>query len=508
MNTLHKTARLLILFIGILILSCQEEPQHTAAKHPQTNQAFVTAEKPEARAILQQVLNTSIANGRTQSTTAGELNVSEGVLLDSTNYSQYAFEYVNTGNRFENLIAIQENDLVYAYILQYDPDSLWLANSNTNAIDLENFTGYIRQLDLNRAIISENYIQGGKSMIDLYDAGTTSSGGRTENIRCCWQTVKSTATSLPMVIIKCDDGSQFELFGEDFANYAACSGNNGGANGGDGPGPSTGPSSPIPSPVTTPQPFSPRPKPIKGGGSGPGTSPSTGIGTLPPRGLLPRSPVVIGLTKKIYYLGSVCVDCIENRLKDPCLKKVADKVLNPSVANTLNKLIQNVFNSNDKVNLILQEGPLEEDDAVGGTLPEKRNDDILNIVITLDPKKFNKTSQEHVGGVIYHECFHALVFALSQNVYSYDEQHIALFTNYLNLLANSLQVAYPSMTQEDAKGLILVGLIGKDGGESPREGKWSTSFVNKVLGYSGFSRAQVLAVFVRYTKGISGTSCN
>ncbi|HEY9005906.1 MAG TPA: hypothetical protein VIM75_07220 [Ohtaekwangia sp.] len=505
MNTLHKTARLLILFIGILILSCQEEPQHTAAMHPQTNQAFVTAEKPEARAILQQVLNTSIANGRTQSTTAGELNVSEGVLLDSTNYSQYAFEYVNTGNRFENLIAIQENDLVYAYILQYDPDSLWLANSNTNAIDLENFTGYIRQLDLNRAIISENYIQGGKSMIDLYDAGTTSSGGRTENIRCCWQTVKSTATSLPMVIIKCDDGSQFELFGEDFANYAACSGNNGGANGGDGPGPSTGPSSPIPSPVTTPQPFNPRPKPIKGGGSGQGTSPSTGIGTLPPRGLLPRSPVVIGLTKKIYYLGSVCVDCIENRLKDPCLKKVADKVLNPGVASTFNKLIQDAFNSTDKVNLILVEGDLS--DALGSTgraEPDGWFSDIINVRTTLDPSKFKGMSQEYVAATIYHECFHALVNYLSDNKYSQDDDHVAIFTNYLKLLADALEVAFPnSMAQGDAKGLILKAAIGLE-----QIGDWSPTFVDKILSVSGYSRSQIEQIARKHMKSIAGTKCN
>lgn len=93
-------------------------------------------------------------------------------------------------------------------------------------------------------------------------------------------------------------------------------------------------------------------------------------------------------------------------------------------------------------------------------------------------------------------------------VSSYDG-HIAMNTNYLNLLASSLQAAYPNMQPGDGRGLILQGLINKDGGVNPPDGKWATSFVDKVLAHSGFSRGQIQVIYARYqTYHTSGTSCN
>lgn len=201
--------------------------------------------------------------------------------------------------------------------------------------------------------------------------------------------------------------------------------------------------------------------------------------------------------------------CIENQLTTPCLSNTADKVLNPNLASTYNNLIQDVFNKNDKVNLTLKEGPLEPD-KTAKTSPLTSVNGIINIDITLDPAKLLGGSQEYVAAVIYHECFHALIKSLSNNSYPSDDQHVAMFTTYLNLLASGLHIAYPNMQPGDGKGLILAGLLALDGGAVPtKSDQWSTSFVDKVLSKTGFTRTQVTNVYRRYQVfKISGLICN
>ncbi len=144
------------------------------------------------------------------------------------------------------------------------------------------------------------------------------------------------------------------------------------------------------------------------------------------------------------------------------------------------------------------------------TSPLSVQNGIVNINITLDPSKFANGSQEFVGAAVYHECFHALIKYLSNGNYSSDDQHVAMFTNYLGLLGDGLNAAFPNMQPGDANGLLLVGLLAKDGGENPTDSdKWSTAFVNKVLSFSEYSRTQVLAINNRYQiLKTSGTSCN
>lgn len=199
--------------------------------------------------------------------------------------------------------------------------------------------------------------------------------------------------------------------------------------------------------------------------------------------------------------------CIINQLITPCLNNTANNVLDQNLTSTFNQLIQSIFNSNDKVNLILKEGALSN--SLGKTSYVDLDNGFIDVSITLDPSKFLGTSQEFLGAVIYHECFHAIVDYLSNGNVSEDDQHIALYVNYLNLLADALQTAYPSMQPGDAKGLILNGLLNLDGGTNPPPGYWKTSLVDKILASSGFTRSQINIIYNRYqVTHTSGTPCN
>jgi hypothetical protein len=205
-----------------------------------------------------------------------------------------------------------------------------------------------------------------------------------------------------------------------------------------------------------------------------------------------------------YYEPEPVVDycsygqCIQNQLTTPCLVNTANKVLNTSLNDTYNNLIQDVFGTSDKVNLILVEGNAKG--GYGGTTRATTDGyGFINVTIVLDPSQFIDASQEFVASTIYHEAFHALTNYLSDNSYSQLDQHVALFTSYVDLLSQALQSAYPNLSFGDAKSLILKGALNI-------EDKLGTQLVDKIIG--DFSRSQIRQVESRYETMASGTACN
>lgn len=205
------------------------------------------------------------------------------------------------------------------------------------------------------------------------------------------------------------------------------------------------------------------------------------------------------------YSGS---NGIQNQLINPCLSNTASRVLDPSLPRKYNALIQDVSNSNDEVNLILKEGSISDVYGKTGAAKLNAHSGMIDVTIILDSSKFVGSSEEFLGAVIYHECFHALINYLTNNNTPTDDQSVKTFTYHLDLLANGLQAAYPNMQLGDSKGLLLKALVNLDGGTSPDAKHWSTSFVDKILVKSGFSRAQINLIYARYqTYHTSGTTC-
>jgi hypothetical protein len=196
-----------------------------------------------------------------------------------------------------------------------------------------------------------------------------------------------------------------------------------------------------------------------------------------------------------------CLDCIENQLKDPCLKNTADKVLSQDLNNLFSNLIQETFNSNEKVNLLLKENDLSNENAHGSTSKVYYHNGKLFVDITLDPKSFKGVSQEFIASTILHECFHALIFFITFNNSNYS-QHESLFTVYLDLVANSLFEAFPNISLEEAKGLLLKGALALES-----RGIWSSSYLDEILNYSNFSRNQIEIIKHKHLTLISGTQC-
>ena len=201
--------------------------------------------------------------------------------------------------------------------------------------------------------------------------------------------------------------------------------------------------------------------------------------------------------------------CIQNWLKNPCLRKVADKALSPSVPGKLNDMIQEIFNKNEAVNLILKEGAAPGGLASTGNAEEV--DGVTNVTITMDPTKFTGKPEEFIAASVYHESLHAIINYLSDNNYPTDAAHVAMFTKYLESLGAAVEAAYAGKMQAgDGKGLILYALKALDEqffpAGTPR--KWKTEFVNEVFKKTGMTRVQVDQILGRYLSNSSGTPCN
>lgn len=194
----------------------------------------------------------------------------------------------------------------------------------------------------------------------------------------------------------------------------------------------------------------------------------------------------------------VGVACLQNQLTDPCLKGVADIVLNPNLVNTYNNLIQELFNSTEDVNWILKNQNNISGSAV--TDPPTVSDMRINITTTLDPTDLSNKSQEFIASTIYHEAFHAIMFYYTGTDYTPTEQHYQMMTKYLNLISEALQGAYPNISLTEAKGLILKEALNT---------KLNPIVRGEILNRIGLSEQDVTNIVTKFITNAPGsTPCN
>jgi hypothetical protein len=390
----------------------------------------------------------------------------------------YTFPLPNESpDYFENMVLSKYTDGFYGFIYRYIPDESYIKD--------ESFRGTLQQFDLEENLIGEFSIP--------FKQDSIYKRGRTQMVNQCVKSIEQncvttykveTVTDYPCHC-QYDRKTQLSSVCTFSFNVGMCDdmiavppAGGGGTYVAMGNGPSP-----------------------KAGGSGGNTT-----GTIKPK----TKPVVIIVPENDLYVGDKCVACIENQLKNPCLKIAANKVLNPATASKYNKLIQDIFNKNDKVNLILKEGTAEDiekkpelNNTYGWTEPIELHNGIVDVTIKLHPQNLSNTSQEFIAATVCHEAFHAIVHYFDRDEWFKNtptEDHIAIFSTYLDLVAEGLQSAYPNLNSREAQGLILKGML-------DYKKQWGELF-NIILKKKGFTEGQVDEIKKRYKNGISGTSCN
>lgn len=82
-------------------------------------------------------------------------------------------------------------------------------------------------------------------------------------------------------------------------------------------------------------------------------------------------------------------------------------------------------------------------------------------------------------------------------IYSSQDHHVAMVTQYLNLLGNALAAAYPNRPASDMKTLILATVLNFE----------NQSLKNAILNRAGMSEAAISNLRANYKNLTWGTPC-
>ena len=318
----------------------------------------------------------------------------------------------------EYLVLVASEVGYFGYIMQFEPEDMLTFSKNF----MTDYDGIIRIYDLERTLKSEEYFEEGEQLSD--EAGRIKTF---TSCSCSYQTNNGPATGV-------DISYQFSEV------WILCICEN------DGGGRATYIPNEIGTIVSSPGSFS-----NNGTGSG-GGSGQGGTGSIS-----------TGNGEELGFDGEVILDII-NELTDPCLKATSEIVLNESLEDEYNSIIQDAFNVSDEVNLIISDNTPLEANVAGLTDIEESLFGDINVTIALNKVLLGSTTQELIAATIYHEAFHALLlFFDHDNEFqpTPTDHHIDLFNGYVQALGNALCAAFPSLDSRDAKGLILKGILPK-----------------------------------------------
>ena len=472
---MRKCLPFALVMLFVWSISCNEEAPVLKENEPKITITDIDHE-PGVQELLSKI-KTGSPNGRVSSL---EIN---GAFFKYEDLDSGTLNYTfllpdDSPDYFENLVLSKYDEGFYGYIYRYIPDGIQSTD--------ESFRGSIEQFDLEGEQIGEFPIPFIRDSIPV--------NGRVQLLNQCVKSIEQNCVTTYKVEsvtdypCHCQYDRKTKLgsvctfsFNMDMCDdmIAIPPAGGGGTYVGAGNGPS----------------------PLAGGG-GSGSGGNSTVALKPAT----KKPIVVYVPENDLYVGDKCVACIENYLKDPCLKMVAKKVLDPTLASMLNRLIQDIFGKNDKVNLTLIDDLNPSLDALGKTDRPTNKNGVLNIVIHLNQSRLLSRSTEIAAATIYHEAFHALIlyYDASSN-FTASEHHILIFDTYLELLSNALRKAYPTLPPRDATGLILVGAT-TDGPGSIKEK--NPELAKEIITRKGFNEDELTIIFDRYKKNISGTPCD
>jgi len=152
---------------------------------------------------------------------------------------------------------------------------------------------------------------------------------------------------------------------------------------------------------------------------------------------------------------------VENKVEDPCMKDVVDKILNTLAKrdenNTFTKILNDPFFKQEYTNLTIK----QYSDDTGGpyginTDGVTKTPNIHQMSINLNFAALDNASNEYIAATIYHELIH--VSLNIQGITGNDSQHETMAQDYRDDMSNQLQADFPDLSKEDADALAWGGL--------------------------------------------------
>jgi hypothetical protein len=149
---------------------------------------------------------------------------------------------------------------------------------------------------------------------------------------------------------------------------------------------------------------------------------------------------------------------ITQNLTNPCFVAVLNTLMHSGMSSDLTNIIQNTFNSNDRVNLTYFEQPVAANDpaASAATTGSKSGDEVY-IQTTLAENQLNGAAKEYVAETMFHEAIHGILDA-DGSIRGELNQHLSMITSWVGCELAAMQEMFPNLTTHNGLCLILSGL--------------------------------------------------
>ena len=147
---------------------------------------------------------------------------------------------------------------------------------------------------------------------------------------------------------------------------------------------------------------------------------------------------------------------IENKIENPCLSIIVNKIINVNLSNKLSKDILEIYGTSEKMNLYFNERNNNEGNSPGNHKVSYFANGTANYNIYIDLTKMKSASQEYIASVVIHEIAHAIIksnITNSGNV----ESHYLMLQSYINDMKSFLQDTY-NLNDDEALSLIFEGI--------------------------------------------------
>jgi hypothetical protein len=176
---------------------------------------------------------------------------------------------------------------------------------------------------------------------------------------------------------------------------------------------------------------------------------------------------------------------VKNKVKDQCIKKVVDQIMQSKLnSNTITDILNNIFSINSNINITFVEDPTmvnsngEPVDARTSHNPNSINP--TDIVISLNTTTLTGTSQEYKAATIIHEIIHASLDVSNASLstpidfYSQYFQHSDMLEKYMEDMSSGLHDFFPYLSMNAARSLCLNGL-----GDTVTNSQEFTNYITK-----------------------------
>jgi hypothetical protein len=182
---------------------------------------------------------------------------------------------------------------------------------------------------------------------------------------------------------------------------------------------------------------------------------------------------------------------IENFVKDSCLAKIVEKIIEKDLANAMSQKLLSIFDKSETMNLYFIDRSTNVDDSPGNFRVSYPKLGVSNYTIYLDLSKMHLASNEYKAATIIHEITHAIIrtnLTSELNLtMSNSEKHYNMLENYVHQMKEFLQETF-TLTDEEALSMIFAG-IGDLNNESNLvtvSELWDENF-RKIVTDNGFS---------------------